>query len=222
MIDRALSFVAPHHCSGCTQTGSLLCDNCKYDITVESFSACCACGKRIAGSNGLCGQCSVPYERAWCVADRRDHLQQLIDSYKFTNAKAAYIPLADLLQARLPELPQNTVIIPVPTVSSHIRQRGYDHMLLVARRLARLRKLPVVTGLQRTTNTKQRSAGRALRIKQAKRAFVCHKSLDPTLTYLLIDDVITTGSTVKYAAQTLLDAGATTVWVASISRQPLD
>jgi ComF family protein len=222
MIDKLLSFVAPHHCSGCAQTGSLLCDNCKYDIIQEPFGACSACGKRIAGSNGLCGECQVPYQRAWSVADRRDHLQQLIDNYKFTNTKAAYAPLADLLHARLPELPSNTVIVPIPTVSSHIRQRGYDHMLLVVRRLGRLRKLPVATNLQRATNTKQRSAGRALRIQQAKKAFVCRRTLDSSLTYLLIDDVITTGSTVKYAAQTLLDAGATTVWVASISRQPLD
>ncbi|MDB5177188.1 MAG: putative Phosphoribosyltransferase [Candidatus Saccharibacteria bacterium] len=222
MIDTLLSFVAPHHCSGCAQIGSLLCDNCKYDITQEPYGACCACGKGLVTAKGLCGSCRVPYERAWCVADRRDQLQRLIGNYKFTNTRAAYRPLADLLHAHLPELPSNVVIVPVPTVNSHIRQRGYDHMLLVANRLAKLRGISVATDLQRATNTKQRAAGRAQRIKQAKKAFMCQKSLDPSLIYLLIDDVITTGSTVKYASQTLIDAGAQTVWVASISRQPLE
>jgi len=68
----------------------------------------------------------------------------------------------------------------------------------------------------------QRGAGRRTRTEQAKKAFQCATSLDPKAIYILVDDVITTGATVKYAAKTLLDAGASTVWVASISRQPLD
>jgi predicted amidophosphoribosyltransferase len=95
-------------------------------------------------------------------------------------------------------------------------------MLLIARQLGRKRRLPVDTSLQRITSTKQRAAGARQRTAQAKVAFACQRPLDPSLTYLLIDDVITTGATVKYAAQTLLDAGATAVWVASISRQPVD
>lgn len=222
MLDILLSFVAPHHCSGCHETGTLLCDNCKYDIISEPFEACVACGKGIAGRSGLCRGCKVPYQRAWCVADRRDHLQRLIGNYKFTNARAAYKPLAQLLDERLPELPKDTVIVPIPTVSSHIRQRGYDHMGLIAKRLARLRGLPVDTSLHRVTGTTQRGSGVRQRAKQAKAAFTCIRQLDDNKKYLLIDDVVTSGATVKYAAQTLLDAGASTVWVASISRQPLD
>ncbi len=202
--------------------GSLLCDNCKYDIISEPFGTCVACGKAPQLASGLCSDCRVPYQRAWCVADRRDHLQRLIGNYKFTNARSAYIPLAGLLDTHLPDLPANTVIVPVPTVSSHIRQRGYDHMLLIARRLGRLRRVPVDTTLQRATSTKQRAASARQRTAQAKVAFMCPRPLDPEAIYLLIDDVITTGATVKYATQTLVDAGATTVWVASISRQPLD
>ncbi len=222
MIDKLMSFVAPHHCSGCDIPGTLLCNNCKYDITSEPFSSCVACGKGVAGASGICGNCTVPYQRAWCVADRRDHLQRLIGNYKFTNARSAYVPLADLLHQHLPELPTNTIIVPVPTVSSHIRQRGYDHMFLITRRFGRKRGLPAITSLQRVTSTKQRSASAKQREKNAKAAFVCRRQLDADKIYILIDDVITTGSTVKYAAQALLDAGAGTVWVASISRQPLD
>ncbi len=222
MLDTLLSFVAPHHCCGCGETGTLLCDNCKYDIMSEPFEACIACGKGLVSRNGLCGVCKVPYQRAWCVADRRDHLQRLIGNYKFTNARAAYMPLAQLLSDRLPELPAETVIVPIPTINSHIRQRGYDHMGLIARRLAHLRALSVDISLQRITNTTQRGSGMRERAKQAKAAFMCAKQLDDKKIYLLIDDVVTSGATVKYAAQTLLDAGASTVWVASISRQPLD
>lgn len=222
MLDALMAFVAPHHCSGCDKSGTLLCLHCKYDIINEPFALCSSCGKSLAGPKGICSNCTVNYQRAWCVADRRDQLERLINSYKFTNARAAYRSLTDLLDTRLPELPDNTVVVPIPTVSSHIRQRGYDHMLLIAREFAKRRKLQLHTGLERATSTKQRAAGRAQRIAQAKAAFAHPKPLDPTNIYLLVDDVVTTGSTMQYAAKTLIDAGAKSVWVASISRQPLD
>lgn len=222
MIDTLLSFVAPHHCSGCDISGTLLCDNCKYDIISEPYSACGTCGRSIAGKNGLCRKCHVPYTRIWCVSDRRDQLQRLIGNYKFTNTRAAYRPLADLLHDYLPELPENTVIVPVPTVGSHIRQRGYDHMLLIAQRFGSRRHLPVDTSLRRITTTKQRSASAKQRVINAKAAFACPKPLDPDAIYLRIDDVITTGATVEYATKALQAAGANTVWVASVSRQPVD
>jgi ComF family protein len=222
MLDTLLSIVAPHHCCGCDEVGILLCDNCKYDIISEQYERCVACGKGLAGPAGICASCSVPYSRAWCVADRRDYLQQLIGNFKFTNARAAYIPLAGLLDERLPELPDSTVIVPVPTVSSHIRQRGYDHMYLVAKRFAKLRNLSVVSPIIRQTTTTQRGAGAKERINQAKAAFKCTDTLSNEKIYLLVDDVITSGATVKYATQVLMGAGAKTVWVATISRQPLD
>lgn len=222
MFDTLLSYVAPHHCSGCDISGTLLCNNCKYDIISEPFLQCAACGKNIAGRNGLCEHCRVPYVRAWCVSARQDHLQRLIGNFKFTNAKSAYIPLAKLLDNYLPNLPSDTVIVPVPTANSHIRQRGYDHMRLVAKQLRKLRGLPISTSLQRATDTQQRSASARQRIENVKSAFYCNDMLNPKKNYLLIDDVITTGATVKYAAIALRNAGAETVWVASISRQPLD
>lgn len=222
MIDTLLSYIAPHHCSGCGESGTLLCHNCKYDIISEPYSACIACSTAIAGKQGLCKKCVVPYERAWCVAPRHDVLQRLIDDYKFANVKAASVPLASLLHEQLPELPVNVNVVPVPTISSHIRQRGYDHTLLVARRFAKQRHLTISTPLQRATSTMQRGANKRDRTKQAQSAFMCSESLDPKAIYLLLDDVVTTGATVKFATKTLIDAGAQTVWVVSISRQPLD
>lgn len=223
MLDKALSLLAPHICSGCGKSGTLLCDNCKYDIVSEPFVGCISCGKDMVGINGICRKCNdVPYQRAWCVADRRDQVQRLIGNYKFTNAKAAYISLSDLLDAHLPELPANVVIVPVPTVNSHIRQRGYDHMLLIAQRLAKARNLGICTDLIRATNTKQRSANAKERITQAKRAFTVRGRHSSDNIYLLIDDVVTTGATLRYASKALLDSGAGAVWVASISRQTMD
>jgi len=220
MLDTLMSYLAPHHCCGCDKIGSLLCDNCKYDIVSEPNTACLVC-MRLAGGSGPCKSCSVPYSQAWMVGKRQGELQMLIGLYKFERAKEAYKPLAHLLNETLPVLPDNTVIIPIPTTPSRSRERGYDHMLLVAKRLAKLRNLKYQQLLMRKSNTKQRQAGAEKREQQARQAFMVSGKLDPTIPYLVIDDVMTTGATMKYATLALKNAGAKTVWVAVIARQTL-
>jgi ComF family protein len=170
----------------------------------------------------LCNACIVPYERVWVVDERDGVLQRLIGLYKFERAKSAYKHLADLLLAVLPELPANTVIVPIPTTFSRIRERGYDHMLLVAKYVARVRGLKCQPLIHRKTNTKQRQATAKQRVTQAKQAFEVRGKIDGSIPYLLIDDVVTTGATIRYASQALRDAGAEHVWVGVIARQTLD
>lgn len=218
MIDRALDFIAPHPCFECGKLGSPLCSNCKFNIVSESFVACIICG-RAGGKNGICISCRAPYSRAWCVGERSDVLLRLIDAYKFERAKACYVTIADLLAGCLPDLPPNTIVVPIPTITSHIRQRGYDHTLLLSRRIARLKNLNHATVLVRKTSTKQRGASRRERIAQAKQAFRLRSPVALDSPYLIVDDIITTGSTLKYAAQLLHEAGATEIWVAVVARQ---
>jgi ComF family protein len=220
MIDILLSLIAPHLCFGCGKNGTLLCHNCKYDIINQDFMSCIGCGR--STSSTICSICHLPYEKAWCVGERSGSLEALINNYKFENARAAHLSLADLLHTTLPILPPEVIIVPVPTVSSHIRQRGYDHTWLVAARLAKLRGHTVQSLIERQTSTKQRGVNRRQRMKQAKEAFTVRKLINPTLPYLLVDDVVTTGATLHYAARALRDAGATIVWVAVVARQPLD
>lgn len=59
-------------------------------------------------------------------------------------------------------------------------------------------------------------------MEQAKGAFTCKASLDTDVPYLLIDDIVTTNSTLRYAAQALKGGGASQVWVAVVAHQPLD
>lgn len=219
MIDTVLSFVAPHPCCGCGKLQGLLCDDCKYDIITDVFTGCIACG-RPSGATGVCQQCHMPYSRAWCVGERSGVLQELVDRYKFERVREAHRTITDLLAATLPEFPENVVIVPVPIVSAHIRERGYDHTLLIAKALGRRLRRPVARPLVRATQTKQRDTGRAVRVAQAKQAYAT-RNINGDACYLLIDDVVTTGATIKYAARALKDAGAKDVWVVAIARQPL-
>lgn len=218
MLDKIVSLIAPHYCCGCDKAGSLLCSNCKYNIISESKMVCLAC-RRPTGRMWLCDSCHLPYERAWAAGWREGVLQRLIGLYKFERAKDGYKQLGDLLLAVVPNLPANTIVVPVPTTPGRMRERGYDHMSLIARYFAAKRGLSCQKLVKRITNTKQRQADATKRLSQASRAFNVETKLDPSLTYLLVDDVVTTGATIKYAAKALRDAGARHVWVAVIARQ---
>jgi len=164
----------------------------------------------------------MPYERAWLVGERTGILQRLVGLYKFERAKSGYKVLGNLLLEVLPDLPIDTVVVPVPTISGHIRERGYDHMWLIASYIARTKGLECQRLIIRQTDTKQHQASAKQRIAQARVAFTVENALDSNTPYLLIDDVVTTGATIKYASKALRDAGAKHVWVATIARQTLD
>jgi len=219
MLDTLLSVVAPHLCSGCGQIGSTFCDNCKYDINVVSFSGCVLCEK--PAFSGICNDHKVTFNQAWIVGVRDGALRRLIGGFKFRNMKSAARELAGLLDKRLPVLPSSTVLVPIPTTPAHIRERGYDHMLLIANELGRLRGLSVETVLERNNTLTQHHADRKQRIIQAESAFRVKGDLDPEKLYILIDDIVTTGATIQQASRLLHEAGVI-VWIAAIARQPLD
>ena len=222
MIESLLQIVAPHHCYGCGEIGTLLCDNCKYNIVDERYTACIVC-RMPEASQGVCRACMATYTRAWVVAERSDEIEQVLNGYKFMRQKAGAKSAAALLDDVLPSfIGMNVVIVPVPTISAHIRRRGYDHMALVARNFARQRKLSYSPQLIRRSNSVQLGSSKRQRFLNAKNAFAVKGSLDPEAVYLVVDDVVTTGATLRFAAQALLDAGASTVWAATIARQPLD
>ena len=214
--------VAPHLCFGCGKIGTPLCHNCKNNITTEPFVGCILCGK--VSPEGLCAQHDVPICKAWVVSERRTVLRRVIDAYKFENVKASANILADLLVDTLPILPRNTMIIPIPTASAHVRQRGYDHLDILARLLSQKLELPVMRLLQRSSAKTQHRLNKVERQQEAKGAFYVRKQLNVPFDtpLLLLDDIITTGSTVSSSAQALTNIGYKTIFVAALAYQPLD
>lgn len=181
---------------------------------------CLACGQ-LATRSGVCARCKVPYEKAWCIGERVDALERLINDYKFQRAQAIHSVLGDLLLETLPDLPRDTVVVPIPTIAAHVRQRGYDHALLLARYVARRRGFQVEPLLRRAESSVQHRVNRQQRLLQAQGAFAAATlHLDASRPYLIVDDVVTTGATIQYAAKMLQSAGARHIWVAAVAWQP--
>ena len=221
MIDTILSFLAPHHCYGCSKIGKVICDNCKYNITNEPFDGCIGCGGPVL-RQGVCGSCHLPYARAWAADTYHGPLGEAIKGMKFGSVREAASVLGEILAATLPAVPPQTVVVPIPTVRSHVRQRGFDHTKLIATAMAHHLGVATADVIQRVGHAAQRGATARQRQVQAKAAFRVEGALDPDGIYLVVDDVVTTGATIRQAGLQLQRAGAKELWVATLTRDTLD
>lgn len=164
----------------------------------------------------------MPYQRTWLVARYDSLVGKIIKACKFQNNRAAADLLGNLLHEIMPELPKETVVVPIPTIAPHVRVRGYDQTYLIARRLAKEQDIQLQRLLVRKNNTVQLGASHAQRDIQASKAFEVRQSINPNKIYLLVDDVVTTGATIKHAALALQSAGAVDIWVAALAKQSLN
>lgn len=213
--------MAPDYCCGCGEIGSVLCPNCFYDITCEFETRCLDCWSPKSDQTS-CSRCKQPYQNAWTIGIREGTLERLVGTSKFESVRSGCDVQAQLLHSRLPQLPAQTCIVPVPTIRRHIRQRGYGHAERIAQQLANLRKTDYDTLVSRKQQFVQHGATKKQREQQAKLSYTVQVQLDPDCTYVVVDDVYTTGSTVRYVTQALQAAGAVNVWIAVTSRQTLD
>ena len=219
MIDRLLSIIAPHSCCGCGNTGYILCDYCKYDIISDMDESCLLC-QLPTSVNNLCSSCQLSsgYNGAWYVSHRKDTLKLLIDIYKFKSAIEVANVCVEFLSTKLPVLPDDIVIVPVPTAPAHRRSRGFDHTDMFVRKLAKLRKLPYRQVLERTNNQTQHFKTKTERHINAIHGLRLNGKVPEKV--LLVDDIYTTGATIRACTDVLRAGGAKEVYVAVLARQP--
>ncbi len=122
--------------------------------------------------------------------------------------------------ARAPA-PAPDLVVPVPLHPRRLRERGFNPATLLARALARERRVrldPVALRRVRDTPSQTRLDRRARR-RNVRGAFVARARVPPRVW--LVDDVVTTGSTLGEAARALRRAGARSVVGVCAARTPL-
>ena len=226
MIDRVIGWFAPHICEGCGVAGSTLCECCNNNIMAHPWLHCVQCLgliDRISRQNqgNLCHTCRrhTPFDKAFVVGERADTLERLVGNFKYLSRRDSATAMASLLSSVMPDsIPDDIQIVFVPSSPKNIRERGFDHMKLVASQLAKQRQLAISPVIERLSNQAQHSASRAKRLKQARLTFGLNNTSVPEQV-LLIDDIYTTGATVQTIAELLRQAGTKTIWLAIVARQ---
>jgi len=143
----------------------------------------------------------------------------MIVALKYHNARRMAHPLAALLAecVTASSMPVFDVVTWAPTSGAHRRRRGYDQAELIARIVARRLGLPARRVLRRRGSTSQ--TGRSRRDRLAGPVFRAHRSVRGARV-LVIDDVTTTGATLRAARRALRSEGALLVDCWAVAATP--
>ena len=152
--------------------------------------------------------------------------RRLILNLKYRNRRQVVVVLAELLAQRvLQSVPNIATVCDVvtwaPTSTVRVRRRGHDQAELLARRLARLLDVPCRRLLIKTSTNVQTGASRDQRLRGS---VYSARKLRLNSHVMVVDDVVTTGTTLRCTADALHKAGArqvTCVAVASAVRHDL-
>lgn len=216
-----LDCVYPKSCAGCGSRGRWLCDRC--DVPAARFLApvCSGCGIPIASGVCRCQELPPGIVAVRSVGPYRGWVGGAIRQIKYHGEWARVSHLGPLLAEAVDGVHPLDCIVPVPLHPARLKQRGFNQSEKLADVLAAAIEVPVGRPLARTRRTgAQARLGAGERRENVRGAFAPVPGVDVIgKSVLLIDDVITTGSTLGECAEILRAAGASRVTVLAVARE---
>ena len=213
----------PTRCLACEDPGLEgldLCALCEAELPLNA-SACRACALPLP-EPGLCGAClgtRSPLAEVHAPFVYAAPIDRLLPRLKFAGDLAAGRLVSQLMATHLRQAPRPQALVPIPLHRARLRRRGFDQALELARPRGRDLGLPVLDGaLVRLRATAEQSTLSAVaRRRNVRGAFAVRPRLPLPAHVALVDDVMTTGATLRAAAAALRQAGVARVdaWVAA-------
>lgn len=220
ILDSMIGWLAPPICICCGQEGQTLCGICKETELLPFGAKCWHCGAASVDAAACERARRVGSPKfIWIATDYESTAKELVRTYKFGQQRSVCVPIADAMLQTLLDFnsdediaKKDWIIVPVPTATSRVRQRGFDHTSLLAREIAINLKAEVRKPLGRLGQSRQLGAKRNDRLTQlGDKFYVKNPAAVHGRNILLIDDVITTGATIIEAAKTIRLTGAKSV-----------
>jgi ComF family protein len=172
--------------------------------------------------NRLNGRIPLDFAAAFLLFRKGGKVQQLLHALKYKNHPEIGESLgkvygSELRCASVHE--QIDLIVPVPLHEVRKRKRGYNQSEEFAKGLSQSMEIPTYPVLERITHTEtQTRKSRLKRWQNVKEVFkICGQQHVEGKRIMLVDDVITTGSTIEACAHTLLAGACSSISVASIA-----
>ncbi len=220
-----------------------VCVCCHFNSEELYIDLCVWCKGNLPWLRDCCYQCGLPldhikesifcdkcqnhppaYDRLCALFSYKPPISNLVNKLKFGGILYHGPMFASLLAEAIQQrwyvdqpLPQ--AIIPVPLHLKRLRKRGYNQAVEIAQPLAKMLRLPLdVTTCIRIINTRQQTRlSKELRQQNLTRAFLAENARHYSHVALL-DDVVTTGSTVRAVSNALLDVGVENIDVWCVCR----
>jgi ComF family protein len=218
-----------------------VCQDCLSSMRPVSGGVCSICGERLVSPYafssdrgeprcGLCRRMDRPFARAAAYGSYEGGLRELIHLLKYEQVRPAANVLGRMLAEVIVDLEPDfhrgaIAVVPVPLHARKLRQRGFNQSELVAQAALKLRPSRGKLALNSRVLARVRDTRSQIGLTPHQRrenirgAFaVTHPSQVVGREILLVDDVLTTGTTASECARVLRRAGASKVWVATVAR----
>ena len=193
-----LDILFPSSCFMCKKTGPALCNRC-LSSTKKAFD--------------------TPHPFIMSIFSFKDqNLRRAIHAAKFFHRKDILIPLGLQLAETLTKTGLVGTIIPIPMHPLRKMVRGYNQAEILAEVVARTNSLPLETKIlvrKKLTKRQAITNSKGARLRNQRGAFTVSKNVSGT--YILIDDVTTTGATLLEARNLLLNHGASSVYAITVA-----
>lgn len=228
---RVLDFLFPKRCVQCKRVGDFLCPKCFAFLSFDVKSLCLVCQRPSVDSLTHPG-CIKKYsiDGTFSAIPYNKTAQKLIYNYKYKPYLSSLSSfLADLLYESLIQNENfenlfkqklNWVLVPVPLAEEKFRKRGYNQAEILAKELSPKLNVPVLNLLKRVKETKSQFGLKLPeRKKNMKGAFEMSKDkIEAKTGVFLVDDIVTTGSTLMEGAKVLKRKGAQKVIGITLAR----
>ena len=222
----AFDIVIPCRCILCGEIvacGQAFCCNCETELPFNE--ACCARCAATIHSGELCGDClrsPPPFDLAFAPLLYCYPLDRLIQQLKYAEDPAmgrilgGYIA-RELIATRSIPLPD--MILPVALHRDRLRERGYNQALEICRAITRITGIPVDAELISRQRPTPPQVGKSKKNRQQNMRNAFRLERQPHRDhYAIVDDVITSGATMRAIARLLREAGVDTIEIWSIAR----
>ncbi|MBR2908872.1 MAG: ComF family protein [Clostridia bacterium] len=201
-----------------------LCKDCMDVIPFTKDNYCLRCGEIIKGDYDYCIKCKdrdFEFDYARSVFAYTELTAPIIFRFKYNGLRSYVYPLTKLLRDYFSTsdlIADSVVFVPMP--EKRQKERGYNQSFELAKEFCKLTGLELLEVLERTKdNVKQATLNAKERSENIKGSFkVIDKNKVKDRELLIIDDVMTTGSTANECAKVLMKAGARNVQVLTLAK----
>lgn len=225
------SELSPIVCMSCHKRGHFICENCYTRLPFISPSLAC---RNCASPYGWlsCTACDEPWEltQTSSVLELSPLVRRMITDFKDRGELRLAVVVAALLSSYVMQLLDEDdasarahaflhpdCVCFVPATASAYRRRGFDHMELVAKNFCAYTRLPFADIALRPQAADQRKLSRTARRANLSGSISILKDCSG-LSFLILDDVITTGASIRELASALRARGAREVAALSFAR----
>lgn len=227
-----LNLLFPPRCSFCSEVISCipvpeyyLCESCLSQVLFIGIEACRYCGKRLRDREEIiCGQCVEQryYSKVISACEYSGLVREKILEYKFDGSRQLHKVFSEVIinKLKMTNDQQFDIIISVPVHMSKLQERGYNQSELIAKEIAKyfLVQISIDNLIKIKPTMSQSKLHRKDRLSNLAGSFQVTNNQDILgKKILLVDDIITTGSTANECSKVLMQAGAKDITVVTIA-----